>query len=101
MGRGTLKASFKLKCDPLVSHASSATVGLFKVHLPPFVSAVIATVYPEARTVVQMHLNELKQKRVCVCVCAQVNVLITSSLSKCMGSEDCFKRQEILIFKCK
>lgn len=53
---------------PIVSSAPSATVRLFKVHLSPFVSAVIACVYPEARTVIQMHLSGVGQS-ICVCVC--------------------------------
>lgn len=64
---GAHNPSFVLQIEmwPLVSSAPSATVGLFKVHLPPFLSAVIVSVYPEARTVVQMHLSEEGQS-VCV-----------------------------------
>lgn len=69
---------------PLVSSASSAAVGLFKVHLTPFMSAVIASLHPEAGTAVQMHLSGLGQS-VCVRVSDNVPNYFLLFLMKCMG----------------
>lgn len=94
---------------PLVSSSSSASVGLFKVHLPPFVSAVIASVHPEARTDADAP-EWTRTKCVClsvsVCVCTMFSVncnflLITSPLSLFIkriawGSSTAFKDNTLL-----